>query len=200
MPLKKKVGLILVSPLVVAALLGALFYFLDQQTAYHSPLYGAEPDRTPRTQALKDMKEWAAQKAEEEARMAELLRSLDTEKMVQLGKEIVNGKGLCFNCHSIGNIGGGTQGPNLEGVGARAGRRVQGLSDVEYLTQSLYDPDAFVVPDFSPAMTPANKPPIGLSDLEIMMVIAYLQSLGGTATITPDTTLPYPAGKPTPVQ
>jgi hypothetical protein len=29
-----------------------------------------------------------------------------------------------------------------------------------------------------------NKPPIGLSDQEILAVIAYLQSLGGKTTVT----------------
>ena len=43
-------------------------------------------------------------------------------------------------------------------------------------------------------MTPANKAPINLTELEILAVIAYLQSLGGTPSVTPDTTLTYFAG------
>jgi hypothetical protein len=31
-----------------------------------------------------------------------------------------------------------------------------------------------------------NKPPIGLTDQEILAVIAYLQSLGGKVTVTMD--------------
>ncbi len=36
-----------------------------------------------------------------------------------------------------------------------------------------------------------NKPPIGLSDQEILCVIAYLQTLGGTPTVTLQTTHRY---------
>jgi hypothetical protein len=35
-----------------------------------------------------------------------------------------------------------------------------------------------------------NRPPIGLTDDEIRAVIAYLQSLGGTTTVTMETPLP----------
>ena len=44
--------------------------------------------------------------------------------------------------------------------------------------QSIYDPNAFIVPGFNPGMPVINKPPIGLTDQEILAVIAYLQSLG----------------------
>ena len=44
----------------------------------------------------------------------------------------------------------------------------------------------FIVPGFNPGMPVINKPPIGLSDQEILAVIAYLQSLGGKVTVTLD--------------
>ncbi|MDA2926475.1 c-type cytochrome [Acidobacteria bacterium AH-259-G07] len=192
--MNKKTRLIVAgSPMLIVLFVVVLFYVLEQHAAYHSPLYGAELEWTPRKQGLKDLREWAAQKAMEEARRAELLRNLNTEKMVVLGRDIVHGRGLCFNCHKIGEAGRGTQGPDLVDIGARAGNRVAGLSDVEYLAQSLYEPDAFTAPGFRPTMVPANGPPVGLDDLEILMVIAYLQSLGGTPTITPNTKLSYAA-------
>ena len=40
------------------------------------------------------------------------------------------------------------------------------------------------MPGFNPGMPVINKPPIGLSDQEILAVIAYLQSLGGKVTVT----------------
>jgi cytochrome c2 len=105
----------------------------------------------------------------------------------------MEGKGLCLTCHSIGKTGA-LRFPDLAGVGGRAGTRVAGLSDVEYLAQSLYEPTAFVVPGFPPAMPAVNKPPIGLNDQEILCVMAYLQSLGGTPTVTLKTTHKYSAG------
>ena len=43
-------------------------------------------------------------------------------------------------------------------------------------------------------MPAINKPPIGLTDQEILCVIAYLQTLGGTATVTLQTSHRYYAG------
>ena len=65
------------------------------------------------------------------------------------------------------------------------------MSDVEYLAQSLYEPNVFIVPGFNPGMPTINQPPIGLTDQEILCVIAYLQSLGGTPTVTLQTTHRY---------
>ncbi|MFQ5702173.1 MAG: c-type cytochrome [Acidobacteriota bacterium] len=181
---------------VLAAVTGlpGAFVFLDRHMSYRPPLAGSEAIAVPRVQAVEDLARWRREKQKEAERLATLLASLDTEKMVQLGSEIVKEKGLCMNCHRIDGQGSGTQGPDLGGVGARAGSRVPGLSDVEYLAQSLYRPRAFVVEGFSPTMVPVNEPPIGLSDLEILMVVAYLQSLGGTPTVTPETVLPFGPG------
>ncbi len=66
-----------------------------------------------------------------------------------------------------------------------------GLNDVEYFAQSLYAPDAFIVAGFNPGMPVINKPPIGLTDQEILTLIAYLQTLGGTATVTLQTSHRY---------
>ena len=115
---------------------------------------------------------------------------LTTADMVTVGREIMDGKGLCFTCHTIGKTGA-LRFPDLEGVDVRAQSRVPGLSDVEYFAQSMYEPDAFIVPGFNPGMPVINKPPIGLTDQEILCVIAYLQSLGGTPTVTLQTTHRY---------
>jgi hypothetical protein len=108
---------------------------------------------------------------------------LTTADMVTVGREVMDSKGLCFTCHTIGRTGA-LRFPDLAGVAARATERVPGLSDVEYFAQSLYEPDAFVVPGFNPGMPVINRAPIGLTDQEILCVIAYLQSLGGTPTVT----------------
>ena len=120
---------------------------------------------------------------------------MTTADMVKVGQEIMAGKGICLTCHTIGKTGA-LRFPDLAGIGERAKTRVAGMSDVEYLAQSLYDPTAFVVPGFPPAMPPINQPPIGLNDKEILCVIAALQSLGGTPTVTLKTTHKYYDGKP----
>ena len=128
---------------------------------------------------------------------------LSTADMAKVGRQIMEGKGFCLTCHTIGKTGA-LRFPDLAGVDVRAKSRVPGLSDVEYFAQSMYDPTAYVVAGFPPAMPPINKPPISLSDQEILCVIAYLQSLGGTPTVTLQTKHHYnsgaaaPAGAPAP--
>ena len=120
---------------------------------------------------------------------------MSTADLVKVGREIMEGKGLCLTCHTMGKTGA-LRFPDLAGVGARANSRVPGLSDVEYLAQSLYEPTAYVVEGFPPAMPAVNKPPIGLNDQEILSVIAYLQTLGGTPTVTLQTKHKYNSGAP----
>ncbi len=112
-----------------------------------------------------------------------LSADLTTADMVPVGRQIMEGKGLCMTCHTIGRSGA-LRFPDLDGVAARAATRVPGLNDVEYFAQSLYAPDTFIVEGFNPGMPVINKPPIGLTDQEILTVIAALQSLGGTPTVT----------------
>lgn len=122
-----------------------------------------------------------------------LSKDMSTEEMVRVGREIAEGKGLCFTCHTVGKSGA-LRFPDLDGISSRAATRIPGLSDVEYMAQSLYEPDKFIVPGFNPGMPVISKPPIGLTDDEILAVIAYLQSLGGTPTVTMATKLPWQAG------
>ena len=76
---------------------------------------------------------------------------ITTAEMVTVGHEIMEGKGLCFTCHTIGK-NGALRFPDLEGVDVRAKTREPGLSDVEYFAQTMYEPDAFIVPGFNPGM------------------------------------------------
>lgn len=124
----------------------------------------------------------------------ELKTNMSTDEMVKVGRQIMEGKGLCFTCHTVGKQGA-LRFPDLQGIGERARTSRPGLTDVQYLSESLYHPDGYIVPGFNPGMPVINKPPIGLTDQEILTVIATLQSMGGTATVTMDTKLPEAAGE-----
>ena len=126
-----------------------------------------------------------------------LRTDLTTADMVKIGGELMVGKGLCLTCHTIGKSGA-LRFPDLEGVAARASSRVPGLSDIDYLAQSLYEPEIYIVPGFNPGMPVINRPPIGLTDQEILCVIAFLQTLGGTPTVTLQTSHRYYKGAPAP--
>jgi hypothetical protein len=119
---------------------------------------------------------------------------IKTAEMVTIGKEIFEGKGLCTTCHTIGKKAGPFRFPDLENVAVRAKTREPGFSDIDYFAQTLYEPDAFIVPGFNPGMPTINKPPIGLTDQEILCVMAFLQSLGGTPSVTLQTAHKYNGG------
>jgi len=121
-----------------------------------------------------------------------LAKEMTKDELVAAGKQIMEGKGLCFTCHTIGKSGA-LRFPDLDGIATRAATRVPGLSALDYLAQSIYEPNHFIVPGFNPGMPVINKPPIGLSDQEIIAVIAYLQSLGGEVTVTLDSKV-WPLG------
>ena len=122
---------------------------------------------------------------------------LTTEEMVEVGREITEGKGLCRTCHTLGQTGA-LRFPDFAGVAASAPTRIAGLNDIEYFAQSMYEPDSYIVEGFNPGMPVINRPPIGLTDQEILVVIAYLQSLGGTPTVTLQTSHRYYAAPPAP--
>jgi cytochrome c2 len=123
-------------------------------------------------------------------RETEVGADLTTSEMVDTGREIYEGKGTCVGCHTIGSSEAGRF-PDLAGIGARSASMIEGMSDVEYLAESLYEPDKFIVEGFNPGMPPANKPPVSLNQQEVLTVIAYLQSLGGQPTVTMQTKLKY---------
>ncbi len=138
---------------------------------------------------------WVPQKEVHPPQERDLSGTLTTDEMIAAGEAIASGKGTCMSCHTL-RSGVAGRFPDLAGIGARAGRRRPGMSGLEYLAESLYEPDAFIVAGFNPGMTPAHKPPIGLDDREILTVLAYLQSLGGTPSVTMQTRLKYHGAAP----
>lgn len=89
---------------------------------------------------------------------------------------VVAGAG-CVICHSR-EPGKVIVGPSLADVGSRAGTRIPGMTAEEYLTQSIVDPDAYVVDGF-----PAGQmlPDFGerLTEQQIDDLVAYLLTLKG---------------------
>ena len=57
-----------------------------------------------------------------------LKTDLTTEEMAKVGREIMEGKGLCLTCHTIGKSGGALRFPDLANVDVRAKTREAGLS------------------------------------------------------------------------
>jgi hypothetical protein len=62
------------------------------------------------------------------------------------------------------------------------------MDALTYMANSIYYPESFIVEGFAGGMPTINEAPIGLTEDEMISVIAYLQSLGGTPTVTLETT------------
>jgi mono/diheme cytochrome c family protein len=69
-----------------------------------------------------------------------LSSDMTTADMARVGREIMEGKGLCMTCHTIGQSGA-LRFPDLDGIAARAADRIPGMSEIDYLALSLYEPD-----------------------------------------------------------
>lgn len=116
----------------------------------------------------------------------------------EAGEAIFWGKGKCSTCHAVGGRGNSIRGPNQGesgplgmAIASRAGERAREraratgkpYTSTEYLVESLLDPGAYVVEGFKNEMPNPMRPPIKLGADEVKAVVAYLQSLGGTADV-----------------
>ncbi|MFC2029115.1 c-type cytochrome [Chloroflexota bacterium] len=81
----------------------------------------------------------------------------------------------CSTCHSL-EPGVTMVGPSLSGVGAAAGSRVSGMSAVDYLAQSVREPDAHVVEGFAPGIM-SSAYGAQLTEQQLNDLVAYLQTL-----------------------
>jgi mono/diheme cytochrome c family protein len=105
------------------------------------------------------------------------------EQLAQAGEQVFTGIGGCTTCHGLG-----TRAPNLltdekgQGpIGARCGKRESGKDCKSYLHEALVQPGAFVVPGYEPIMPDMSRT---LSPQQIWAVIAYLESQGGSITVS----------------
>lgn len=129
------------------------------------------------------------QKEVQPPEVIEIAKDVSSDEMAEIGRGIYEGKGICYTCHA-----NTSRYPDLQGIATRAATRKPGYSALDYMVETLYEPDAYIVEGFNPGMPPVNKPPIGLTDDEILTVIAYLQTLGGTPTVTMETKHAYNGG------
>jgi mono/diheme cytochrome c family protein len=75
----------------------------------------------------------------------------------------------CSTCHTLDGVDG--RAPSLFGISALAGERVEGLTDIEYLRQSIIDPAAYE--EDWPATMPRTFAD-ELSDEQVTNLVAFL--------------------------
>jgi mono/diheme cytochrome c family protein len=88
----------------------------------------------------------------------------------QAGAKIFTGKGGCVGCHNAGT-GGGNTGPNLSHIATDGATRKPGMDAAAYISESIHDPQAFVVPGFPPIMPSFRGT---LTEEEINQVVQFL--------------------------
>jgi len=90
------------------------------------------------------------------------IASVPAGSPIELGEQVINSYG-CSGCHMLSSLGWavGVTGPNLDGIGSRAGSRTidatgqsgnEVLNGAEYLVQSLRNPHSYLVPPYGPVM------------------------------------------------
>jgi len=109
----------------------------------------------------------------------------DPDAVAEQGALVFNGKGQCAACHTVDPSAPPGRCPDLTDIGITAANRVPGMAAKDYLIESLYEPEKYLVTGYGKIMPPVWKAPIALSKLEIEAVIAYLQSQGGEIDPTP---------------
>ena len=104
-------------------------------------------------------------------------------ELVAAGEELYSGAGQCTSCHGLG-----TRAPDLltdhggtGTIGQRCGSRVAGEYCKTYLYRAMVEPAAYLVEGFGPIMPDQRRV---LSGNQIWALVAYLESLGGTVTVT----------------
>ncbi len=93
--------------------------------------------------------------------------------------DTANGTWACSQCHSVTPDQARIIGPGLWDIASVAGSYVPGENAVEYIHQSIVDPNAFIAPGnppFPPNLMPQNWGDV-LTPQELNDVIAYLLSL-----------------------
>jgi len=105
------------------------------------------------------------------------------DQLVAAGEALYMGAGQCTSCHGLGtrapNLLSDEQGTGL--IGARCSSRVSGQDCKTYLHESLIKPTAYVVSGYEPIMPDMSRT---MSPNQIWALVAYLESLGGTVTVS----------------
>lgn len=101
------------------------------------------------------------------------------EDPVERGRLVLaSGAYPCATCHILNDLGWqGNIGPNLNGIGERASRRVPGQSAEQYLTNSIRHPGEYLVPGFGNLMPQFNADagqPNYMPDEDLAAIVAYL--------------------------
>ncbi len=132
---------------------------------------------------------WIPQGPWEPPQKLDITADMTPAQLAVTGEILVRERG-CLLCHTI-EPGVGVEGrgraPNFFSIGARS------RTTVDYLVESLYTPGSYIVEGYTDIMPVVVGPPTKLEYEEVVAVIDYLLSLGGTPTVRVGD-IPRPSG------
>jgi cytochrome c oxidase subunit II len=97
----------------------------------------------------------------------------DTADPLVYGRKLFHEYG-CNGCHTLSDAQAtGDVGPNLDGIGVRAGRRVPGQDAQDYLREAIVRPDAYIVPGYQVGIMPKDLQQ-RMSARELQALVQYL--------------------------
>jgi mono/diheme cytochrome c family protein len=88
---------------------------------------------------------------------------------------VISNQAGCITCHSL-DADVVIVGPSMNGIGNRAGSTVSGMSAEDYLSESILDPDAYLVEGY-PAGTMPQVWQDELSSEQVDQLVAYMLTL-----------------------
>jgi mono/diheme cytochrome c family protein len=95
-------------------------------------------------------------------------RRVDTVGRELFEERVIGVNGGCITCHSL-EEGASLVGPSLFHVTSR----VPGMSDADYIRQSIVDPDAYIVDGYDSGQMPGDWAQV-LSEEQIESLVDYL--------------------------
>ena len=100
----------------------------------------------------------------------------DVASIAKRSPEVILNEVGCGSCHTLDEVDGmnGTVGPELTGLGARAGTRKSALTAEEYIRESIEMPGAYVVDGFSNLMPSLRD---SMTNDELDVLVEYLLNL-----------------------
>jgi mono/diheme cytochrome c family protein len=112
----------------------------------------------------------------------EIKEGISQEELLEIGEEILFGKGQCMVCHPY-KPEAGMRSPAIAAIGGAIAERTKSMdiSDEEFIFQALVDTKAYIPEGYAPIMPPSQKL---LNEGELIAVAAFLQSKGAEVTIS----------------
>jgi mono/diheme cytochrome c family protein len=118
----------------------------------------------------------------------EIKEGISQEELLDIGEEILFGKGQCMVCHPF-KPEAGMRSPAIAGIGGEIAERTKGMdiSPEGFIFQALVDTKAYIPEGYAPIMPPSQKL---LTEAELIAVAAFIQSKGASVTISYPDSLP----------